>query len=581
MEPPLSIAANSALGRQGFDADLMRRAWADRTNPEAPMTPTDLELVHAYHRASKHQPERYAPGPDGLDWANQPDPFRVFAGTRSIELPLGADAQTLSFDRVRAGARPAPAPVDLAHLGVLLELALGLAAWKSVGEARWALRCNPSSGNLHPTECYLITDPRPGLPGGVWHYVSRDHRLEHRAQDAQAHPPAPPDAPLVLALTSVQWREAWKYGLRAYRYCQLDLGHALGALAYAAAVLGWRVGVLPWGDAELARRLGLDRPGDFDPDQGEAPDLALWVGPQVPAAGDLARLVAAERTFVGRANRLSDDPRPWPGIGTVSAACERPAGVQPGGGSAQEASAQLPPQHPNPSPLTAADLIRQRRSAQAFDGATHLSAPRWFAILDALLPRPGVPPLDAWGGRPRVHLALFVHRVTDLAPGLYLLARDTAAIPALRAGLQKDWRWDPVPGAPAQLPLFALTLGDARAAARQLACHQEIAADSAFAVGMLADFDGALAAGPWCYRELFWECGLLGQVLYLEAEAALVRGTGIGCFFDDAMHRLLGISDTRWQSLYHFTVGTPVDDPRLQSAPPYDHRAPTAGTRSA
>ncbi|WP_295436191.1 hypothetical protein [uncultured Thiodictyon sp.] len=41
-----------------------------------------------------------------------------------------------------------------------------------------------------------------------------------------------------------------------------------------------------------------------------------------------------------------------------------------------------------------------------------MSAGRWFAILDALLPRPGVPPLDAWGGRPRVH-PLFVHRVTD------------------------------------------------------------------------------------------------------------------------------------------------------------------------
>jgi len=27
--------------------------------------------------------------------------------------------------------------------------------------------------------------------------------------------------------------------------------------------------------------------------------------------------------------------------------------------------------------------------------------------------------------------------------------------------------------------------------------------------------------------KLFWEAGLLGQVLYLEAEAAGVRGTGI------------------------------------------------------
>jgi hypothetical protein len=31
-----------------------------------------------------------------------------------------------------------------------------------------------------------------------------------------------------------------------------------------------------------------------------------------------------------------------------------------------------------------------------------------------------------------------------------------------------------------------------------------------------------------------------------------VRSTGIGCFFDDEMHALLGIDDYSWQSLYHY-----------------------------
>ena len=34
---------------------------------------------------------------------------------------------------------------------------------------------------------------------------------------------------------------------------------------------------------------------------------------------------------------------------------------------------------------------------------------------------------------------------------------------------------------------------------------------------------------------------MIGQVLYLEAEAAGIRATGIGCFFDDEMHALLGL----------------------------------------
>jgi hypothetical protein len=79
------------------------------------------------------------------------------------------------------------------------------------------------------------------------------------------------------------------------------------------------------------------------------------------------------------------------------------------------------------------------------------------------------------------------------------------------------------------------------------------------------------ATGAWWYRALFWEAGLLGQVLYLEAEAAGVRGTGIGCYFDDAFHRVLGMDGKDFQSLYHFTVGGPVDDPRLTTRPGYFH----------
>ena len=105
-----------------------------------------------------------------------------------------------------------------------------------------------------------------------------------------------------------------------------------------------------------------------------------------------------------------------------------------------------------------------------------------------------------------------------------------------------------------------------------MSCHQEIAGDGAFSLGMIAEFAESIrATGAWWYRKLFWESGLLGQVLYLEAEAAGVRGTGIGCYFDDAFHNLLSLGGDRFQSLYHFTVGGPVDDPRLMTLPAYSH----------
>ena len=109
-------------------------------------------------------------------------------------------------------------------------------------------------------------------------------------------------------------------------------------------------------------------------------------------------------------------------------------------------------------------------------------------------------------------------------------------------------------------------------AAQQTSCDQEIAADGVFAAAMLAEYRAPLEAfGPWFYRRLYWETGVIGQVLYLEAEASGIRGTGIGCFFDDLTHQVFGLTGDRFQVLYHFTMGGPVDDPRLQTHPPYQH----------
>jgi len=39
--------------------------------------------------------------------------------------------------------------------------------------------------------------------------------------------------------------------------------------------------------------------------------------------------------------------------------------------------------------------------------------------------------------------------------------------------------------------------------------------------------------------------------------------------FDDSIHLAFGLAGDRFQVLYHFTIGGAVDDPRLQTAPPY------------
>jgi hypothetical protein len=65
-------------------------------------------------------------------------------------------------------------------------------------------------------------------------------------------------------------------------------------------------------------------------------------------------------------------------------------------------------------------------------------------------------------------------------------------------------------------------------------------------------------------------------MLYLEAEASGIRGTGIGCFFDDQSKQVFGIAGGRFEVLYHFTMGGPVEDARLQTEPPYAHLSGTS-----
>ncbi len=235
--------------------------------------------------------------------------------------------------------------------------------------------------------------------------------------------------------------------------------------------------------------------------------------------------------------------------------------------------------------LSAEQIIRQRRSAVDMDAQTVLDRDVFYGILARLMPGsaavlsdsprpPRCLPFYALSWQPRVSLALFVHRVRQLPPGLYLLARDPSHEAALRPRMKLDFSWQRPEGCPADVNLWLLQEADCRRAARAISCHQDIAADGVFSLGMLAEFEPALRElGPWFYPRLFWETGLIGQVLYLEAEAAGIRGTGIGCFFDDAMHDVLGIRDRSWQSLYHFTVGGPIEDPRLQTIPPYTHLA--------
>jgi len=206
------------------------------------------------------------------------------------------------------------------------------------------------------------------------------------------------------------------------------------------------------------------------------------------------------------------------------------------------------------------------------DASTAISAATFFRMMARLVPTRGrrSVPWDAIFWRPRIYLGLFVHRVNGLSPGLYALARDPSMVERIRQAMRQEFLWLRPPSCPPGLPLYLLKEGDCRALAASVSCGQAIAGDGAFSLGMIADYMGSLVSyGATFYRNLFWEAGLVGQVLYLEAEEAGIRSTGIGCYFDDSVHDVFGIASRDWQSFYHFTVGGPVEDTRLITLPAY------------
>ncbi|MEA3412091.1 MAG: SagB/ThcOx family dehydrogenase [Pseudomonadota bacterium] len=530
-----------------------------------------------YHDRTKHRLNRFARSPGYLDWATQPDPFRRFGGTTAIALEH--PAPTLAgprYDDLFDTSPPAD-PVDIHSLSRFLYDSLALSAWKEAAPGnRWSLRVNPSSGDLHPTEAYLLIGYGSGIDkeSALFHYNVFDHALEKRRGLGQVSLSPTADGGFFVGFSSIYWRESWKYGERAFRYCHHDVGHALGGVAISAALSGWRTRLVSnVSDGGLDRLLGCHLQSG---PEAEHADCLIAVFPvdarpgaldiQVPAgvADDKAR-----EAFIGRPNPLSGNHRDWPVIEEAGRTARNPGAAFPArpvrtGDAGRSASR-------NPRDIRARPLIRTRRSAVALDAVTHLGAEPFFRMLERLMPDTSPIPFDILPYDTRISLVLFVHRVRGLDPGIYALVRDLRHMDSLRSEMTDSFAWRQPPGCPPDLPLYLLETGDARQVSALVSCRQEIAGDGAFSLGMLAELEAALETGAWAYPRCYWEAGLIGQVLYLEAEAAGVRGTGIGCFFDDAVHQLLGISNHVWQSIYHFTVGGAVEDTRLRTLHPYFH----------
>lgn len=496
-----------------------------------------MKTILDYHHRTKHSPQRYAASLGYMDWATQPNPFRRYPGSALISLPH--HELSLPYHLLFDPDTLPKAPLCIESISHLLRYSLGLAAWKSHGGSTWALRCNASSGNLHPTECYLILPPIEGISDHavLCHYAPKEHALEllHIYEEVPLL-----HGGFAIILSSVLWREAWKYGERSWRYCQLDAGHASAAIEISGRTLGWDARIESISSEEIAHLCGIDQQERYHPQELESSDLMITFNsskkPHIPSPPLIPY----------QANTLSPDHHPWPVLEEIDTAAR---GIYP----IRNGSFKRVP--PKPS-MGASDVILKRRSAQMMDG-TSITEEAFRQILDASL---------GCQNAPDVNLILFVHRVQGIEPGLYAFIRDHDSLQSLKSAMDTDFVWEE-----RGERLYLLGAGDMRSHAQFISCNQQIAKESAFSFGMLCSFSSAIEHyGGIGYKNLYHQCGAIGQILYLEATSLRLSATGIGCFLDDSFHTMLGLQDEKYQSLYHFTIGRAIVDTRLDSFKPYE-----------
>ena len=212
------------------------------------------------------------------------------------------------LDVLRGCPGATPASDGPAFLSQLLFYSASISASKLVPSTgyRYALRVNPSSGNLHPTEFHFVTRGLKDWPDGLYHYRPSSHMAEQRALGDFEMPDS--SAPITFVLTSIAWREAWKYRQRAYRYCLHDIGHAWQALALAARAIGcdaFSIGQFPDDDVAQLFRIQED----------EWPMLMVELrGASIP----LCEPDAGEITWYGgQANQLSSETIVYPEIDAI------------------------------------------------------------------------------------------------------------------------------------------------------------------------------------------------------------------------------------------------------------------------
>lgn len=450
-----------------------------------------------------------------MDPANRPRSVKRYPQAPLHALPTDLPAVGAPAAAALSGRVPsAGAAVEIEHLARLLFFSAGVVRVSAGAGDPVFFRAAASAGNLHPLELYVATGGLRGLDPGLYHFAPDAFCLEElstedcRAAVADAVvAPQVAATPVVVVVTGIPWRTAWKYAERGWRHVYWDAGTLLANFLAVAEGHGLAANVLlGFVDSALCRRLGIDGVAEFPvavitvgapaappaTGPGEEPRLAATSLSAVPVefpvitrvqqAGDLA---TADEVAAWRAAVMSDLP---------------PAG-----------DAVDPPAVGGGEPIESV-VLRRGSTRQLRRGTPPAEVLRWpMAAATRHVPADAIP-----AARSLLRHELSVHAVPGLRPGLYHWTDGVAQLHR------------------------ALPEADVRELSRRLCLDQPLGGDSAYTDFACADLEQVLDGyGDRGYRVAQLEAGVAAGRLQLAAFALDHGGTSL-TFFDEEIPPAFG-----------------------------------------
>ena len=505
----------------------------------------EIQAARKYHDGTKHSYWSIRNHPHFLDWANRPQPFKIYPNIEPIPLPRDVPqtgvAALSAISELGPSSRADSVP-DLQDLTRILYFSAGTTKQRKYPGGEIYFRAAACTGALYEIELYVVTGDLPGLHAGVYHFNPADVslRLLRRGNfrgnlaQATAMEPAVTHAPATIICTGTYWRNAWKYQARTYRHFGWDNGTLQANMLAVSAASGLPAKiVLGFVDADVNRLLDLDTRREVSlclVPIGNISESSLPAPREAPALG-LETIPLSQYEVEYPAMLEMHDASSLESVEEVSQWRAQPP-VLPSSAPAGEAVRLLRlPEEEQPKD-TIEQVILRRGSTRTFDKAASITLAQLSTLLDYStrgLPADFLEP----PGAQLNDLYLIVHSVQGLKPGAYFFGRE-------------------------QNTLELLKEGKFRAEAHHLGLGQELPADACMDIFFLADLERILERyGNRGYRAVQLEAGAIGGRIYLAAYAQQLGATGL-TFFDDDVVNFFSPHAKGKSAIFLLAIGKPL-----------------------